>query len=179
MPVRHLSSREKRILIVCIAFVFIYINYNFVFKPLEERLNRLDQDIEIGEKRFKKNLGVISQEQIINQEYEKYSMPFKQKASDEKEMASILSEIESAANEINMRVADMKPKKVKRMGIFNNFLVSLTIDGELETITHFLYILQNAPHLFDVDEVRLEKSSIRTTQIKCYLVLSKALIPLP
>ena len=92
-------------------------------------------------------------------------------------MASILSEIESVANEINMGVADMKPKKVKRIDFYNNFSATLTVEGELASIIRFLYVLQNTPHFFTADEVYFERSIMRTTQIKCRLVLSKALIP--
>ena len=114
--------------------------------------------------------------EAIEEEYQKYAQLLKQKRSNEQERASILSEIESVAARIDLRIADRKPKKVREIDFYNNFSVSLTIEGELGNIIHFLYLLQSDPHQFNVDEVRFEKKSRRRSDIKCYLVLSRNLI---
>lgn len=177
MMLRRLSSREKTMALVCLTAVAVYAVYYFVIKPMKEEIDKSEKQIAIAEKRLTKNLSVTRQMKTVDEEYEKYKAPLKQKASDEQEMASILSEIESAAGQLDIRVADMKPKKVKRISFYNQFSVSLTIDGQLETITHFLYILQNSPHFLGVDEIRFEKTTIRSSQVKCSIVLSKSLIP--
>ena len=92
-------------------------------------------------------------------------------------MAAILSEIESVANQIKLRIDDMKPQKIKKVGFQNNFPVSLAVDGTLSSIIQFLYTLQNSPHYFDIDELYFEKGAMRTSQVKCRLILSKTLIP--
>ena len=177
MTTRRLSRREKSIFIACLLLVFIYTSYHFIFKPLQENTATVKNQIELKEKRLRNNLRIVRKERIVDEEYDQYSSYLKQKASEEQEMAAILSQIESAANEVNIRIADMKPKKVKKVDFYNNFSVTLTIEGELQTIIRFLYTLENIPHLFKIDEIYLERSSIRTTEIKCRLILSKPLIP--
>ncbi|MFA5059224.1 MAG: type 4a pilus biogenesis protein PilO [Candidatus Omnitrophota bacterium] len=177
MMFRRLTQRETAILVVCILAVSSYVAYSFVFKPFNQGISILEDKIRVVEQQLKKDMALKGKSKEVEKQYEVYSANLKQKESDEKQMASILAEIQSVAGVINVRLADMKPKKVKRVDFYNQFSVSLAIDGQLETIVHFLYILQNAPHFFSADEIYLEKSSVRTSEIKCRLVVSRFLIP--
>ena len=174
---RRLSPREIGIFVVCATVILIYIGYNFVFRSIRGHLESIQDKIKVSEKRLKNSLNVIRKEKAIEKEYAKYLSQFKQATSDEQEMASILSEIESVANDIGLHVSDMKPKKVRRIEFYNQFSATLTIEGDLATILHFLYTLQYTPHLFKVDELYLERGVIRTAQVKSRLILSKVLIP--
>ena len=174
---RHLSQREAKIMVVCIAAVTIYVGYSFVFNPLNAKLIHLDQEIETSEAKLTKYLKIIQRKPMIEEQYHKFSEYLKQESSQEKEMTSILSEIGSIASDIKLPVVDLKPRRVKEVDFYNNFSVSLIVDGEFLTIMQFLHILQNRPHLFGIEEVRLEKGSVRSANIKCRLVLSRALIP--
>ena len=144
----HLSPRENRILILCLFLIFIYISYNFIFQPLRKTIADFETRIKVSEKRLRNNLKMMRMERVVDEEYDKYSSYFKQKVSDEQAMAAILSEIESVANEINMRVADMKPKKAKRTDFYNYFSATLTIEGELATVTQEREILKKAVAFF-------------------------------
>ena len=177
MAAVHLSQRESNILAVCILMIFGYGGFHFIYKPLTKNTETLESRIKVGEKRLHNQLKAVQKEHPVTLEYKKYASHFEQTASDEQEMASILSEIESVANEVNIHIADMKPRKVRRVDFFNDFSVTLTIEGDLPTVIQFLYVLQNQPHLFNDDEVYLEKSSLRSSQMRCRLVLSKILIP--
>ena len=177
MVQKHLSKREKFIFVICFLLAAAYAGYNFVFQPLQGSQLTLEDKIRVAQKRLHNNEKLMAQEKTVSGEYEKYAANFLQKSSDEQEMASILSQVESLANEIPLRVADMKPKKVKRTDFYNVFSASLTIEGDLAAIIRFLYTLQNTPYLFRADEAYFERSSVRTTQMRCRLVLSKILIP--
>ncbi len=177
MNQKRLSPREIKIFILTLIVLAVYLGFRFLVEPMKENTASLQSQITLNEKRLQKNLNIIRQKEQVGKEYEKYSSLLKQKSSDEQEMTSILSEIESAANILGLRLADMKPKKTKRVDFYNYFSVSLAVDGNLETITHFLYILQNAPYFLNADEVYFEKSSARTSDIRCRLSLSRVLIP--
>ena len=177
MAARRLTLREQQILAIAFFVAFAYFNVHFIFRPLKEKITALENNIRSTQKRFLKNKRIIKKEEAVESEYAKHALSLKQKASDEQEMASILSEVEAVANQLNMRIADMKPNKVKRVDFYNSFSVNLTIEGELATTTHFLYALQNTPHLFKVDEIYFERSSFRASELRCRLILSKALIP--
>ena len=92
-------------------------------------------------------------------------------------MSAILAEIESVAREIDLHITDLKPQKVRKGEFLNNFSVSLSANGRLEEITHFLYILQSSPHLFNIEELAIEKSSAQTQILQTRISLSRILIP--
>ncbi len=174
---RPLTKRENVILVICLLAGCAYLVKNFVFTFIDENNTTFEDKVKVGEKRLRNNLRILGKEKAVNAEYNKYLPYFAQKASEEQEMATILAQIESVANALSMRVADMKPNKVRRIDFYNNFSVTLTIEGELPAILHFLHTLQNLPNLFSVNEIYFERSSIRASSIKCRLIVSKALIP--
>ena len=144
---------------------------------IENSAATFEDKAKVTEKRLRNNQRIVAREKAVNDEYDKYLPYFKQDSSDEQEMATILAQIEFVANSLSMRVADMKPNRVKRTDFYNNFSVTLTIEGELPAILHFLYTLQNPPNLFATNEIYFERSAIRTSSIKCRLIISKVLIP--
>jgi len=170
------SKREKKIFIFCILMVLIYIGYRFIFIEMQEEEAFWKAKVLNAERKVEKSLNVLNKESSINARYEEYLKLLEQKTSDTQQMASILSEIESIAGEIKLKIEDMKPKKIKKQDFYNHFSVNIRIQGEMGTITKFLYALQTKPHLFHIDELRLEKRSARVKEIKCELVASRLLI---
>lgn len=174
---RALSSREKAIFVICVSTIFIFIGYNGIVKPLRAKAEQVADRIKVNEQKLKKQLKTISQQAIVDREYDQYTSHFQQMGSEQQVMSSILVEIDTAARENQLRIADIKPKRVKKVDFFNNFSVSLSMEGQLTDIVKFLYLLQNSPHLYNVDELMIEKNSPRSTVLNCRLVLSRVLIP--
>ena len=154
-----------------------YIGYYFVFQPMQEELSLLDSKIKIAEKHLRDSHRTLRKAPGITAEYERFEQTFKQRQSDSEVMAAILSAIETTASDANLRLTDMKPRKVASKEFFNQFSVSLSVEGELETVMRFLYHLQNHSLRFGIDALRLEKRSLRSSLIRCDLVLSRYLIP--
>jgi Tfp pilus assembly protein PilO len=176
--IRRLSKREQRVFILTIVTVLVYVSFNWVFKPLKLRIQFMESSIEEKKSMILKHQRIIRRAQAIEEEYDQYEYDFRQDKSNEQVMSSILSEIELIAGDLDLRISDMKPKRRKKEEYFNRFSVSLTIKSELSEILNFLYILQNKPYLFNVDEIRFDKGSRRKdSSVKTSLVLSKILIP--
>ncbi len=174
---RRLTSRELNILVMCIFMVVVYVGYHLVYKPLNNRLLSLEGRIEIARKKIREKMRILQREDAVKSEYRTFESLLKQKQSDSREMASILAEIEAVANQVGLRLADLKPRKVRSEGFFNQFSVSLSVEGEMPLINRFLYLLENEPYLYDIDDVQLEKRSVRTSLVRCELQLSRFLIP--
>ena len=177
MAMRRLSQRERLILITCVILIVIFLGRNSLLLPLEEHLLTYDQKILVSEKQLKEDLIVLKRKQSVEEEYQRLSSFFRQKSSAEQEMASILSEIESAASDTSIHIADMKPNKVRSIDFYNHFSVTVTVEGELPSILRFIYLLQGKPHLMRADEIYLEKNLAKSNQVRCRLILSKALTP--
>ena len=178
MMIKRLTKREQGIFIVCVILAFMYVTYQGVIKPLQEKLVGLDADIESEHKRLVKNLKTVQKAKALEQEYHQYFDQLKQDGTNEQVMASILSEIEQVAGQLNLKISDLKPKRVRKEVYYNWFSVSLTIDSTLKDMMQFVYILQKQPHFFRVDEFSFEKGAQRNAEdIRIHLVLSRILIP--
>ncbi len=173
----NLYKRERNIVIIIAGILFLLAVYSFVFAPLIEKLAFVNREIEGKELKLIKNKKILSREQPVADSYKKYEQYLKQNVSDEQTMASILSDIEAVAHEVNIQVNDMKPRKVKRVDFYNSFAVEIECEGKLQEIIKFLYKLQNPPHLLRAEKVRLEKQVVSGATLKCYLLSTKILIP--
>ena len=176
--IRRLSKREQKIFVLCLLTALIYVGYAKAIKPLQARIDLMDAKITKQNKKIQQNLKTIKKAAALEPTYDQYIKKFKQSGSNEQVMSSILSEIEQVARELDLRISDLKPKRVQSAETHNRFSVSLTIDSEFVDIIHFLYLIQTQPHLFDVDEVQFDKgASRRSTAVKTQLVLGKNLVP--
>lgn len=175
--IKQLNKREQKIFMVCIAIVAVYVGYNGLIKPLRQKIISLDQNIERKQIELKKDLRIVRSAKEIDQKYNEYLNVFQQIESDEQVMSSILADIEKVANELGLRISDLKPSKVKGEEGLNVFPLSLIIDGELTSIMQFLYVLQGQPYLFNVEQFRFDRKSQQTmTMINANLILSKTFI---
>ena len=156
----------------------IYISYNFAVKPLQEKIVFTETRIDKARMKLRKYKRTIRNARKVSTDYNYYRDTFKQTGKDEQVMSSILSEIEEVARKLDLRISDLKPKRVKKEDLYNRFSVSLTINSEFPDIIKFLYTLQRQPHLFNVEELRFDKQTRRrAATIKTRLVLGKILIP--
>jgi len=124
-------------------------------------------------------MAILKRAEISKKTYEEFQKGNRQIGSNRKVMSTILAEIEGVAKELDLTISDLKPKKVKRDDYFNHFSVSLLLNSKFIDILHFLYKLQNPPHMFSVDEIRFDKWSRKNNStMKTRLVLSKIFIPI-
>ena len=176
--IRRLSARELKILVVSSTLAFVYIGYILLIRPAKEKLIELDQEIELQQRRLAKTSAEIQKAGATEKVWAVYEQKFRQPASNEGTMSSILSEIEAVAADLKLQIANLTPKRVRESDISNRFSVSLTIDGNFIDVLQFLHTLQGEPHLFDVEEARFDKGMRQqSTSVKASLVLGKTFIP--
>jgi len=175
---RKFSQRENRIFMLTITVVLLYATYNGMFKPFKQKMISAKLQTESLERQYSKNLRIIRKAKMITQEYDAYLEEFKQTATNEEVMSSIISEIEATAANLSIQISDLKPMRVKALDFYNHFSVSLKINSELVDIIEFLYVLQDQPHLFDIEELRFVKRTRRKgAVVMTNLVLTKTLVP--
>lgn len=174
---RPLSKRERQILFCCLIVLGIYCFFNMIWKPLVRLGEELKQKRGTDETVLEKELKVIAKGKEIVPEYNRYLNSFGQKRSDEEQMSYVISAIESLSNQNNVRVSEMKPRKVRKVDFYNIFSVSLTMEGSLQEIIQFVYVLQNPPHYFQIEAIRIEKKSMQDTMLQSQLLLSRKFIP--
>ncbi len=174
---RKFSQRENLLLILTVFVAVMYGGLRWVYRPLTAQMKQLDQQILLKEQTLLKEKHILRREGAVQKAYRRYEQRMKQRFSDSQEMALILSEIEKIANAVGLRLTETKPQKVKKKDFFHQFTVSLSLEGEMPLISRFLYDLEAAPSSFQIDEITLTRRSIRTSLIRCELVVSRFLIP--
>ena len=157
--IRHLSARELKIFILSLVLASTYIGYILLVKPAKEKFFALDEEILVQQRRLAKSSTEIQKAADMEKILAVYEQKFKQPASNEGTMSSILSEIETVAADLKLQIANLTPKRVKEADFANRFSVSLSIDGDFMNILQFLHRLQGEPHLFDVEEARFYKGA--------------------
>ncbi|MFC1510602.1 hypothetical protein ACFL49_02975 [Candidatus Omnitrophota bacterium] len=171
----NFSSREKKIFIVLSICILGFIFQAGIYKPLAHQKELLAIKIRAAEKSlFRAQRSAQNEGQ---QDHVKRMLaPFRQKGTDEEVMSSILSEIEQKKEGLDLRIADMKPQKMHKVDLLKVFSVRLTIEGAVTDVLQFIYLLQEPPHMFRVDEFRLGDASAKQPTLKCQLVFSRKLV---
>lgn len=173
---RTLSKREKGILAAVIILLIGVLAIKGGYLPLKDYQDSLQEQIARAEGQLHRYYRVIQKGKIYEQRYGQWLKQFEKTDSDEKMMSKMIAEIESVAEQLNISLSDMKPQRVRHEDLTDVFSVSLILDGQFVMIMEFLHMLQGAPHLFLVEEMRIEKKSFNSSDLRCYLVLNRLLV---
>ena len=175
---RRMTKREQKIFVFCVIVVIAFGGFQGIYKPLKAKNLELGSKILVLNKRLKKNSITVQKAKLMNKSYDEFFDKFKQTKTNEQVMSSMIAEIEQVAAEMELIIADIKPKKVKQEEFYNRFSVSLTVNSGFSEIVHFIHQLQDEPHMFTVDQMRFDKASRRrSSTIKSRFILSKILAP--
>lgn len=168
---------ENAILAACLTVASLYINHFWVEKPLqakvmEQRRNRgsLEED-KAGKETLLQNSATIERQ------WDFYMKYFRQKFNEEEQLSEFLSQIEKMAENAHLTMNDRTPQKVKKADLINIYSFDLVLEGDMKSLAEFLYHLQNEPYLFEIDQLRLEKNPSQNSQLKCFLTVSRVMIP--
>ncbi len=173
---RRLNPREKFFVVISGLLLLAWFLGNVILKPAWRFSSDWSAKIQLNKGRLNKDRRLIIEGPAIDREYEAYLPFFRQAQGDEATMSLLLSQIESTASRISLPVLEIKPQKVQGEDFYHDFSVNLTIEEEFNKVYRFLYDIQNAPFLFDVEELRLEKDPLKENDIRCTLTLNKRLI---
>ena len=173
---RKLNPREKYFALIVGLLLSAWFLGNVIVKPAVRFSSDWAGKIQLNKTRLNKDRRLIVEGPAIDREYEAYLPFFRQIQSDEAAMSSLLSQIESIARQLSVPVLEIKPQKVKPQDFYNDFSINLTIEEEITKVCHFLYDIQNAPFLFNVEELRLEKNPLKENFLRCTLTLNKRLL---
>ena len=177
MTRKTFTGREKAIFAAMVLICLVFGLYRGVFVPLRERGESIKVKITKTEKALVRQRKAVRMAKVMDSRFEDVLKDFRQNASDEQVMSGILSEVQQVAGDLEMRIADMKPRRVRSTDNFNQFSVSMALDGNLADIMRFIYQLENPPHLFYVEEMSLAKVSPRASELRCQMILSRMMIP--
>ena len=171
------SKREKYIIVITLLVVALSIIYSFVIEPLHKEYARLKQEVVIKQAHLAKNLRLMKEKDIVKEEFKKYGQELKIKGSDEEEMASVLSEIEKIGNSTGVYLSDVKPQKIKDRDFYKIMLVEIKFQASIQTLTKFIYELQNSALLLKVSRLQVDSKGEDSSLLEGVIQVSKVSIP--
>jgi len=170
---KRLNPREMVILVITLVLAAFFLIFQFVIKPMHEGSvdtnDRLHQDLE----QLAKARMLVAQKAKIEARYRHLVQLIGATDSDEAQMPAIVSKIEVAARQSNVHIANIQPQKASTRQEARFLAVELEIDGQWLDIVQFLYLLQQQPNFYFIDELNLEKYSGMVSSLRGRIVISR------
>lgn len=177
MILSTLSKRERAILYITVGIICAVGLYSFAIEPGAKKWMEINGQILAKRVRFQKDLKLIAQRDEIQAHYARFASAIRKKGSDEEELASLLSEIETLARESAVHITGIKPRAVREMDFYTRYVVEVEAEALIDQLTDFLYNLSKSSQLLKVERLELNAKSGETKVLKSSLLATKVLIP--
>ena len=172
----RLSKREKFIAIISVVLIAGVFLDKIVFAPVINKFESLNEQILIQEKKLKKTMRILLQEELITDEYEKYVRHIKQERSNEEEVAVLLKDIEEIANDSSVFIVDMKPSPVKNWESYKKYTIKIEAEATVGYLADFIYRLEKTPRLLRVVELRLSPKKNEFSILRIRMAITQILV---
>ncbi|MDD5005127.1 MAG: type 4a pilus biogenesis protein PilO [Candidatus Omnitrophica bacterium] len=168
-----ISKRERVLFIVAVIIISLAAVQIFIIGPIYREYSRLNQEINIKRVRLEKNRRLIKEKNVVKEDFKEYGKQLKTKGSDEKEMSSLLSEIEQIGNASGIYLSDVKPQKIKEMDFYKVMVVEIKFQATMQNLTKFIYEIQNSTLLLKVSRLQVNSKGGGSSLLEGILQVSK------
>ena len=170
---KKLNKRETLILVITLALAAIFIAYQFVIKPMHEGVLDINDQLRVAKDRLAKAHQMVAQKSLVAARYQNLVDLIGVAGSEDVQVPVIVSKIETAARESNIHIANIQPQKSVTQKEARFLSVDLEIDGQWLDIVQFLYLLQQQPNFYFINDLNLEKYSDTTDSLRGRIVISR------
>ena len=170
---KKLSPRENIILITTIVLVVIFIAYQLVIKPMYEGTMDVNDQLRLGRVNLIKAHQMLDQKDQIAARYQNLVNLIGGVDSEEAQMPTIVSKIEAAARDSNIHIANIQPQKPLTQKDIRFLQVEIELDGQWLDMVQFLFLLQQPPNFYFINELNLEKYSDTANSLRGRIVISR------
>ncbi|MBN3038732.1 MAG: type 4a pilus biogenesis protein PilO [Candidatus Omnitrophica bacterium] len=174
--ISKLSKREKYILYISVTIIGLVLFDKAVLSPVTNKITKLNEEIDLQEKKLQRYLYILTQEDAITEEHKKYTQNVKQSSSDEEEKSKLLSVIEELARKSSVLLKNMKPGTTEREGPYNKYTVDIETESKIAYLADFMYQLEKSPRLLRVKEFNLAPVKSKSSTIKSRMTITQLLV---
>jgi Tfp pilus assembly protein PilO len=169
---KKLNARETVILMITLGLMVVFIVFQWVIKPMTESTIDIDDQMRLTQEHLIKARQMTAIKPEIQTRYRHWLDVMGSTASEGSQMTAIVSKIESAARQTGVHISNILPQKAVNQKEVQFFPVELQIDGAWLDIVRFIYLLQQQPNFYFIDELNLEKYSDTANSLRGRVVLS-------
>lgn len=173
---QRLSKRQRLIAACAGGFLLVGAVDALLLRPLRRQLSRLHQDVQAAERQLAEAVVANNQAKAVNQAFSDYAPYVRPTGSPEAELASILSEVESAIHESGLVLLSLKPVPPQ---VAATNAVSVTIEGESapNQLWQLLDAIQRSTRLLRVTDLTVRAAEGKA--LRSSFVVSKLLLASP
>ncbi len=167
-----MSNREKKLLIATMAITTLVIFFSFVLEPQIKKIIAEKKELRKLALELEKNLQICQSKPSIEQTYLELRKKVIARAPREEELSQLLSEIENLTKSAKILPINIEPLPIKEYEFYRKLTVEMALQGDLASLTKFLYNLQYSSHRFIIDKIIISSSGEKSKLLKVQLSLS-------
>ena len=172
-----MSPREKAGIAIAAVVVLVVFVDRFIVNPMAVRMHRINAEIKAGENALRLDTGLAGQKGAVSAEYGKYSAYVRKSGSDEEEQTKMFGEIEELERKSGVSPLNMKAIAPRAVDFYRKYEVELEVEGEMEQIVNFLYLLNNSPQLLRAEKVTLNPRDRDSAAVRAKMNVTKVVMP--
>ena len=172
-----LKPRERLLVISTGAVATLCLFYRVAVVPAMERLEGFREEIAIKTKQLKADRRSVAQRDAVLKVYERYAHLMQAVGTDEEETSRLLSAAADLAKASEVTVVNLKPRPPESSGMAKRYQVELETESTLETLTRFLYAVEQSAQQLAVDRLDAKQEEKPDSPLKCTLRVSRIAIP--
>jgi Tfp pilus assembly protein PilO len=172
-----LSPRERLVFNVTVAFIALTLLDRLVVSPIFSRMKELNEQILEEETNIKKNLRIVSQKDKIVTESKKFETYLASSESGEEEMTALLKDLEDLASKNSVYLIDMKPAGVKEAGPVKKYIITLSLEAQMDQLAAFMYAVESSDRLSTIEKYQIEPKSRDSSVARCTMTIAKVALP--
>ena len=170
---QRLGKRQQTVTLIIGSVAVAWVMDGIALRPLRSRVRELRRQVRETEQRLVEASVASDQAQAVTRAFSAYEPYVKPSGSSESELASVLSEVESAVRQSGMTLLNLRPVS-GRQGTAQT--ISVTVEGEASPhqLVQLLDLVQRSTRLLKVTELTVRVSETKT--LRTSMVISKLLL---
>ncbi|MFA5393237.1 MAG: type 4a pilus biogenesis protein PilO [Candidatus Ratteibacteria bacterium] len=171
----HLSGREKRTSIATAAVIGAALLYNFVIGPLTGYWKLLGKETNKNYLELQKLRRALEMKDSVDKIYEDNKNQISLQGSDEQEIATVLTELESSSKSIGLDITTIEPLPVEDKGFCKKYSTRIEAIGEMATMGSFISAVENSTLLFNIERLQIQATREQNI-VKSSFLISRILV---
>lgn len=175
--IANLNKREKAVFSLAAFVIVLKLSFDLILTPYLRGLDIRDKEILHLKNKLAKAKRVAARKAVIEKDFLSFASVFKEgeEMSPEQQTARILIELERAGTKSGVNINDIKPRAIKNLEYYSEFVVELRLEAGIREIADFLYQLQRSPELLRIEKFELNIHPTNSTLLYGYLEIHKIL----
>ncbi len=172
-----LSKRERWILYGASLVIGGLLLDRVIIGPVIGRISFLESEIKSQEAAAQKSTHVLLRKDQIEAEGKQLSAySVVSDLPEEKEMTSLLKEMENLAGQAAVNVLYVKPGVIEPAGGTKRYSVSMECEAEMPELVTFFHSIESSKKLYNIEKYEIQPKNKESAIARCTLTVSKTIL---